>query len=333
MDDSQDTYEQSAEYGPMRPVDDGFRRDYEDGSGDGSNNTGGNGYDHLPPVKQEDGSSQGVNDVNNQHSNDGYESMKIKEERTDKNHDNRDKDRKKHRSRSRSKSKDRKDRKRRSRSREDDKKKNRDKDRDRDKRRSRSKERKDRKERDENERAHRQQRVGSDSPTPAAPSGPLIPNFSKRTSRRKKVSIYWDIPPVGFEHVSPYQYKQMQAAGQIPATLFAPPTGTAAAAVAASAAAAVAVPLVGSTITRQARRLYVGNIPFGCPEEEMMDFFNSQMHACGFAQAPGNPILACQINLDKNFSFLEVCIVLFFLLHLHIVLFFPRVHSCFLIIR
>lgn len=307
----EDSYEQSAEYGPLRPADDGFRRDYEDGSGDGSENTGGNGYEHFPPVKQEFGvsieTSQGLNDLNNHHSNEGLQDIVMKEEKPEKDHDRRDKDRKRHRSRSRSKSKDKGSRKRRSRSRDKDKKRSRSRDKDREKRRSRSRDRKDRKERDETERGHRQQRVGSNSPTPAAPSGPLIPNFSKRPTRRKKVSIYWDIPPAGFEHVSPYQYKQMQAAGQIPATLFAPPTGTAAAAVAASAAAAVAVPLVGSTITRQARRLYVGNIPFGCPEEEMMDFFNSQMHACGFAQAPGNPILACQINLDKNFSFLEVC--------------------------
>ncbi|KAK8770775.1 hypothetical protein V5799_012761, partial [Amblyomma americanum] len=40
-------------------------------------------------------------------------------------------------------------------------------------------------------------------------------------------------------------------------------------------------------------------------QEEMMDYFNAQMHACGFSQAPGNPVLACQINLDKNFAFLE----------------------------
>lgn len=149
----------------------------------------------------------------------------------------------------------------------------------------------------------RQQRQRSDSPTPMAPEGPLVPNFNRRPTRRKKSSIYWDIPPTGFEHISPYQYKQMQAAGQLPATLFAPVS-------AASAVPVAPVPLVGSTITRQARRLYVGNIPFGCSEEEMMDFFNSQMHACGFAQAAGNPILACQINLDKNFSFLEVSLTI-----------------------
>lgn len=29
------------------------------------------------------------------------------------------------------------------------------------------------------------------------------------------------------------------------------------------------------------------------------------MHLCGLAQAAGNPVLACQINLDKNFAFIE----------------------------
>lgn len=114
----------------------------------------------------------------------------------------------------------------------------------------------------------------------------------EKRSRRRKPSIYWDVPPPGFEHVTPFQYKAMQAAGQIPATLI-------------EASPQVVMPVVGSTITRQARRLYVGNIPFGVSEEEMMDFFNQQMHIAGLAQAPGNPVLACQINLDKNFAFLE----------------------------
>lgn len=88
------------------------------------------------------------------------------------------------------------------------------------------------------------------------------------------------------------QYKAMQAAGQIPANMV-PETPQA------------AVPVVGSTVTRQARRLYIGNLPFGVSEEEMMDFFNQKMHLSGLAQADGNPVLACQINLDKNFAFLE----------------------------
>lgn len=37
-----------------------------------------------------------------------------------------------------------------------------------------------------------------------------------------------------------------------------------------------------------------------------MDFFNAQMRLGGLIQAPGNPVLAVQINQDKNFAFLEV---------------------------
>ncbi len=38
----------------------------------------------------------------------------------------------------------------------------------------------------------------------------------------------------------------------------------------------------------------------------MMDFFNNQMKHAGLSQAEGNPVIACQVNLDKNFAFLEV---------------------------
>ena len=42
-----------------------------------------------------------------------------------------------------------------------------------------------------------------------------------------------------------------------------------------------------------------------------MDFFNTQMKLAGLAQAEGNPVIACQVNLDKNFAFLEVCIPIY----------------------
>lgn len=96
----------------------------------------------------------------------------------------------------------------------------------------------------------------------------------------------------------------MQAAGQIPPTLFVP---TAPQVAAPQVTGAASNAPIGSTITRQARRLYIGNIPFGCTEEDMMDYFNEQMQSCNFAQASGNSVLAVQINLDKNFAFLEVC--------------------------
>jgi len=137
--------------------------------------------------------------------------------------------------------------------------------------------------RDKSSRSSRDEKSGKDELSNARGGG---------KSRRRKVSLFWDVAPPGFEHVTPLQYKAMQASGQVPPSL-----------IAETPQAAVAV--VGSTVTRQARRVYVGNIPFGVSEEEMVDFFNQQMHLSGLAQAEGNPVLATQINLDKNYAFLE----------------------------
>ncbi|XP_012935159.1 splicing factor U2AF 50 kDa subunit isoform X1 [Aplysia californica] len=122
---------------------------------------------------------------------------------------------------------------------------------------------------------------------------------SPRKPRKKRPHKYWDIPPPGYEHITPAQYKAMQAAGQIPTEPVAPMP----AAVVASTDI-TQVPGM-SSLSRQARRLYVGNIPFGMTDEAMMDFFNHQMRITGLAQAEGNPVIAVQINLDKNFAFLE----------------------------
>ena len=40
----------------------------------------------------------------------------------------------------------------------------------------------------------------------------------------------------------------------------------------------------------------------------MVDFFNAKMRESDIAKQAGNPVLACQINLEKNFAFLEVCV-------------------------
>ncbi|KAI0980816.1 hypothetical protein GJ496_006431 [Pomphorhynchus laevis] len=120
--------------------------------------------------------------------------------------------------------------------------------------------------------------------------------YEKRRAAPKKAYKYWDVPPRGFEHITPMQYKSMQGAGQIPQLLVDRDLAI---------NTAAATPVLGSHVVHQSRRLYVGNIPFGVAEQEMMDFFNQQMTLAGLNQSPGNPIIAVQINLDKNFAFLE----------------------------
>ena len=58
-------------------------------------------------------------------------------------------------------------------------------------------------------------------------------------------------------------------------------------------------------LTRQARRLYVGGIPFGITEMEMAEFFNNHLMQRNLNTSPGAPIMSAQINVEKNFAFLE----------------------------
>ncbi|XP_064166007.1 U2 small nuclear RNA auxiliary factor 2a isoform X4 [Anguilla rostrata] len=173
-------------------------------------------------------------------------------------------------------------------------------------RKRRSRERKSRDQRSDSDSKDRRQRRSTQNQNQnqnqnqPQPQENAVSSHSPHREKKKKVRKYWDVPPPGFEHITPMQYKAMQAAGQIPATALLPtmtPDGL--------AVTPTPVPVVGSQMTRQARRLYVGNIPFGITEESMMDFFNAQMRLGGLTQAPGNPILAVQINQDKNFAFLE----------------------------
>ncbi|CAH1784996.1 unnamed protein product [Owenia fusiformis] len=120
---------------------------------------------------------------------------------------------------------------------------------------------------------------------------------TEKRTRRKKPYKYWDVPPPGYEHLTVAQYKAMEGTGQaVPRVENVPEVDM---------TFTTTMPFTGSAISRQARRLYVGNIPFGVTEEAMMSFFNHQMKVTGLAQTEGNPIIACQVNLDKNFAFLE----------------------------
>jgi len=44
----------------------------------------------------------------------------------------------------------------------------------------------------------------------------------------------------------------------------------------------------------------------------MMDYFNNQMKITGLSQGEGDPIIASQVNLDRNYAFIEVCLLAIF---------------------
>jgi len=41
-------------------------------------------------------------------------------------------------------------------------------------------------------------------------------------------------------------------------------------------------------------------------QDAMMDFFNNQINMAGMSTGDTEAIISCQVNLDKNFAFLEV---------------------------
>lgn len=195
----------------------------------------------------------------------------------------RDRDReKKKKHRSRSRSKDRKKRRTRSRSRDK-------------KRRSRSRSRDKHRERDrERDRDRDRERDQRKAPAKVHEEKQVTEVATKENKPKMKYK-FWDVPPIGYEHITPMQFKTMQgkvikAPVHIPIPSMNPASAT---------------PVVGSNVVMQSRRLYVGNIPFGVSEQAMMDFFNQQMELTGLSQMEGQPVIAVQINLDKNFAFLE----------------------------
>jgi len=119
---------------------------------------------------------------------------------------------------------------------------------------------------------------------------------SRRSNKptKQKRQTKWDVPPKGYEDITPVEFKALRASGQV--EMPTPLSG--------GVIPATALPQ-GAQMTMQARRLYCGNLPFGITEDLMVDFFNAKMRESDIAKQPGNPVLACQINLEKNFAFLE----------------------------
>ena len=60
------------------------------------------------------------------------------------------------------------------------------------------------------------------------------------------------------------------------------------------------------TSNRPPRRLYVGNLPPGITDENLLGIFYYQMYHAGMCLSEGNPVLACQVNSNKNYAFIEL---------------------------
>eukprot|EP01129_Flabellula_baltica_P006365 TRINITY_DN2373_c0_g1_i1.p1 TRINITY_DN2373_c0_g1~~TRINITY_DN2373_c0_g1_i1.p1 ORF type:complete len:416 (-),score=111.27 TRINITY_DN2373_c0_g1_i1:378-1625(-) len=54
------------------------------------------------------------------------------------------------------------------------------------------------------------------------------------------------------------------------------------------------------------RRLYVGNLPDNCEEEDLVNFFNNAMIRANLVTKPGEPVISAQIFPDKHYAFVEI---------------------------
>lgn len=71
--------------------------------------------------------------------------------------------------------------------------------------------------------------------------------------------------------------------------------------------------VAGAAYSRQARRLYVGNITYDASEANVAEFFNQHMRANGWASDNDpagvqglEPIVSVQVNHEKSYAFIEV---------------------------
>ncbi|TPX49847.1 hypothetical protein SeLEV6574_g01232 [Synchytrium endobioticum] len=142
---------------------------------------------------------------------------------------------------------------------------------------------------------------------------------------KKRKLIAWDVPPPGYEGMTAAQVKQT---GLFPlpgqparAAAITGPGGVLTIAdlrsggqahslnvikhLPPSVAGTAALNALQTSTQRQAKRLYIGNVPTGVSDEQLKHFFNTSLKAMNLNVEPGDGCLAVTLNTDKNFAFVE----------------------------
>ncbi|TPX34399.1 hypothetical protein SmJEL517_g02972 [Synchytrium microbalum] len=141
--------------------------------------------------------------------------------------------------------------------------------------------------------------------------------------KKKKLNA-WDVPPPGYEGMTAAQVKQT---GLFPlpgqparAAAITGPGGILTIAdlrgggtahslatlkLAPNVAGPAAVAALATSAQRQAKRLYIGNVPAGVTEDQLIQFFNASMSAMSMNILPGDPCVSSQMNVEKSYAFVE----------------------------
>ncbi|CAO3688166.1 unnamed protein product [Rhizopus stolonifer] len=123
-------------------------------------------------------------------------------------------------------------------------------------------------------------------------------------SKRPKRLQNWDMAPAGMEGMTAQQVKMtglFPLPGQVvgtrtPQSFQPPPVNNRFDELRGAAA-------INTTATKQAKRLYVGQIPLSLEETPLAEFFNATMYQLQMKDT--TPVAAVQINHEKNYAFVE----------------------------
>ena len=144
------------------------------------------------------------------------------------------------------------------------------------------------------------------SPSPVAKQREPTPDLTPFTNiqNRQRRMTQWDIKPAGYENITAEQAK---LSGMFPL-----PGAPRAAPMDPSKLAAFMTPSAGNASTaalqtvnaKQAKRLYIHNLPSGATSEEIIEFFNLQLNGLNVVSGP-DPCISAQIASNNEYALLE----------------------------
>ena len=144
------------------------------------------------------------------------------------------------------------------------------------------------------------------SPSPVAKQREPTPDLEPFTNiqNRPRRMTQWDIKPAGYENITAEQAK-LSGMFPLPGAPRAAPMDPSKLAAFMSPSAGTASSAALQTVNaKQAKRLYVHNLPSGATSEEIIDFFNLQLNGLNVVSG-SDPCISAQVATSNEYALLE----------------------------
>jgi splicing factor U2AF subunit len=144
------------------------------------------------------------------------------------------------------------------------------------------------------------------SPSPVAKAREPTPDLTPFTNiqNRPRRMTQWDIKPAGYENITAEQAK-LSGMFPLPGAPRAAPMDPSKLAAFMSPSAGTASSAALQTVNaKQAKRLYIHNLPSGATSEEIVEFFNLQLNGLNVVSGQ-DPCLSAQVASNNEYALLE----------------------------